>query len=126
MAEEKTKEFGIELIKFYKEFLLGSSKAVELLASIEHKYPKNYKIIRELKDDPKAIVALSSNMSNEVKTVLFSIFVEASTLATRMNKLFDLSEAEKKTLAKDINTFADRIETQLSGLVDDAETSDES
>ena len=56
---ERRKEFGLALIGFYKEFLLGTSKSVQLLAGIEKRYPKEYEIIKQLKDDPQAISELS-------------------------------------------------------------------
>ncbi|MCD6229973.1 MAG: hypothetical protein J7K00_04160 [Candidatus Diapherotrites archaeon] len=111
-------EFGIEMIKFYKEFLIGSSKSVELLANIEKKFPKEYEVIKELKDDPKVLVSLSSEVPDNVKTVLFSVLVEASLLGSRMNKLFDLTNEEKETLATDIDKFAKKIEKELGGLIE--------
>jgi hypothetical protein len=122
MFTKDNKNFGIELIKFYKEFLLGTAKSVKILADIEKKYPDSYKIIRELKDDPKAIIELSDSIPDDVKMVLFSIFVEASTLGQRMNRLFDLSKKEKEELSKDLEKFSDKVEKELDKLIKNAES----
>lgn len=114
---DKQKKFGIELIKFYKEFLTGSSGAVKTLANIEKEYPKEYKIVKELKDDPNAIVQLSDKLPDDVKNILFSIIIESSVLGGKMNRLFDLSQKEKEELAKRIDEFATKIETELTKLV---------
>lgn len=116
----KKKEFALELIKFYKEFLIGSSEAVSILAKIEKKYPKEYEILKELKDDPRAITELTKKMSNEEREVFLLIVVEASALGQKINKLFDLTQKEKENLAKEIEDFANRVEKKLSGLIKNA------
>jgi len=116
--KDKRKEFGLELIKFYKGFLLGSSDAVKSLAKIEKKYPNEYKILKELKDDPKVIVQLANKLPEDVRNVLFSIIVESSALGEKMNRLFDLSQKEKEKLAKEIDDFANRVEKDLNKLIE--------
>jgi DNA repair ATPase RecN len=115
MVEIK-KEFGLSLIQFYKEFLLGTAKSVSLLAEIEKKYPEQYQTIKELKDDPKAITQLSEKMPEEVKTFLYSTIIETSTLGSRMNRLFDLTQVEKEKLSKDMCDFAERFEKKVNEL----------
>jgi vacuolar-type H+-ATPase subunit I/STV1 len=113
---DKKKKFGYELIKFYKGFLLGSSDAVKTLAKIEKNYPKEYMILKELKDDPKAIIQLSNKLPDNVRNVLFSIIIESSTFGERMNRLFDLTQKQKEDLAKEIDDFAERVEKELNEL----------
>ena len=119
MPTARSKKFGIELIQFYKEFLLGTSKAVELLAKIEKKYPTEYRVMKELKDDPKAIAKLSTDLPDDVKTVFFSIVMESSMLGERMNKLFDLDKKAKEQLSKDIKGFAERVEKEIGELIEE-------
>lgn len=124
--EMKDKEFGIELIRFYKEFLLGTSKSVEILAEIERKHPKEYQIIRELKDDPKAIILLTDKLPDDVRKTLLSIMVESSVLAQRMNMLFELSQSDKEKLSKDIKTFSEKVEKDLTEMIKNAGTNTKS
>jgi len=116
MDEKDIKEFGGYLINFYKEFLLGTSKSVEILAKIEKEYPEEYKILKDIKDDPTVIAKLSDKIPDDVKTILYSIIVESSALAEKMNKVFELSQEDKESLAKDIRKFSERVNNELKKL----------
>ncbi len=116
MDEKDIKEFSGYLINFYKEFLLGTSKSVEILAKIEKEYPEEYKMLKELKDDPAAIAKLSDKIPDDVRTVFYFIVMESSGLAERMNKVFELSQEDKVILAKDIRKFSERVKNELNRL----------
>lgn len=116
-SEEDKNRFGIELIKFYKEFLLGSSKAVLQLAKIEQDFPEQYKVIRSLKDDPEAIFEMTTKLPSEVKDTLILVIVKSSAIGRKMNQLFDLNVEQKKELASEIEKFSTDVENKLGGLV---------
>jgi len=114
---DREKKFTLDLIKFYKGFLLGSAESVGMLAKIEKKYPKEYKLLKEVKDDPTAITELTKKMNDKEKDVFILTVVEASQLGQKMNKLFDLSQKDKESLAKEIEIFAEKVEVKLKDLV---------
>jgi hypothetical protein len=118
MSSNEQVKFGKELIVFYKEFLLGSSKAVEQLAQIQKEYPEQYKIIREMKDDPEMIEQITMNLSEDVKDTLLLVIVKASTIGKRMNNLFELNSDEQKKLSEDIKKFSEYVEKRISDLYD--------
>ncbi len=118
MSDEK--KFALELIRFYKEFLLGSSKSVVILADMEKKYPEQYQRLKQTKDNPQRLIELTIQMPDEVKETFLLIIVEGSVIGQKMNRLFDLSQDEKEKLAKEIEDFASRVDTKLKALVRDA------
>ncbi len=110
------KEFGIELIKFYKGYLVGSAEAIESLAKIEKEYPKEYKIVKRIKDDPSAIMQLTDEISEDAKQILFFIMIRASSIGTKINNVFDLTQKEKEKLAKNIRVFSETVEEKLTEM----------
>jgi predicted flavoprotein YhiN len=112
----KEKEFGLELIKFYKSYLTGSADAIESLAIIEKKYPKEYKLVKQTKDDPSAIMQLTNELSDEAKETFLYIMIRASSLGSKLNNVFDLSQQDKEKLAKDIREFSLTVEKKITGL----------
>jgi len=118
VSDENQEKFGEELIIFYKEFLLGSSKAVEQLAQIQKDFPKQYELIKQMKDDPEMIEQITVGLSEEVKDTLLLVIVKASSMGKRMNNLFDLSADEQKTLAEDIQKFSIYVEKRMGAMFD--------
>lgn len=118
LSKEKQKKFGFALINFYKEFLLGSSKAVGQLSNIQKEFPEHYKVMKELKDDPQAIEEITSGLPEEIKDTLLLIIIKASAIGKRMNNLFDLSIDEQKKLSEDINKFAEDVEKRMGALLE--------
>lgn len=121
MTDKKTKEFGIKLIEFYKEFLLGTAKSVKILSEIQDKYGEQYEILNSVKDDPLAINEIASKLDSEQKDALFYVVLGASGLAVRLNKLFELSQEQKEKLSNDIETFSKEVEVKLKKLIEDGE-----
>jgi len=117
MAAKTKSNFSKELIKFYTEFLVGSANAIATLAKIEKDYPKEYKLFRELKDDPITFSRLTK-MPEEIKDAFLIIILEGSSIGQRANKLFDLSRKEKEDLVKDMREFAKKVEDRLGTLLD--------
>jgi len=112
--------FILDLIKFYGDFLVGTSNAVKTLADIERKYPTEYKILRVSKDNPDLILQLGEKLPETEKYVLFSIMVKSSNLGSRANKLFDLSQKEKLKLVRDMKKFSQEVQRDITKLVGNA------
>lgn len=116
-ARNKEIEFLIELIKFFKSSICGTADSVKTLATIEEKFPDQYKNLSESKMDPSQIDKLMGKMSPEDKDTFLIIFARASYIAPKLNKLFDLSLEEKKELTETINKYASFVEEKLTALV---------
>ena len=109
-------DFGKKLINFYKEFLCGSAKAIELLAEIQIAYPKEYDVLIQMKNDPAMIEQFAGRLSTEEKDLILLAIIKASQLGSKMNNLFELSAADKRTLVSEINTYASWLETGIKRL----------
>lgn len=109
-------EFVDELIKFYATYVASSADAVDILAGIQEKFPEEYKMINDLKDDPTLIEEITSKMSDEVKNAVLLGLLKASSLGRRLNTLFELTAYEKKKLAKELREFAEDIKKDLEKI----------
>ena len=114
---KRSREFTLELIKFYKSFIGSSSDAIKILVNIQKNYENEYKIMEELKDDPTILDELTNKLSPEEKNALILVFVKASGIGRKMNKLFELSVNEKEALIDELNKFAEFVEKTLKELI---------
>ena len=111
-------EFGMKLLGFYKEFLCGSAKAIELLAEIQTAYPKEYDILVQMKNDPTMIEQFTESLSTEEKDLLLLAMIKASQLGSKMNNLFELSANDKRVLISEINKYSSWLGISLKQLVE--------
>ncbi|MCL4376236.1 hypothetical protein M1558_01965 [Candidatus Parvarchaeota archaeon] len=118
-SEKKDIEFSKELIKFYKQMLEGPASSIETLAEIEEKFPDEYSIFKNLKDDPSTINTIVDKAPQDVKDALVIIMLKASNLGVKLSKLFDLTVEEKKQLARDLRSFGKETEGKLNKLIKD-------
>lgn len=121
MAGEISKidlKFVKELIEFYRGFVTGSSKSIRILAEIEEKYPKQYRIINEIRWDPESVEKLMEELTDNQKELFFNIFIKASILGQRLNRLFELTIDEKKKLADDLDKFSEEVEKKLTKIIE--------
>jgi hypothetical protein len=107
------KEFAIKLIEFYKSTITSSIQSIKILAEIQRNFPKEYEIMEELKDDPSIVDQLADVLPQEEKDTMILIFIKASAIGRRMNKLFDLTVEEKEKLIKDLEDFAEFAEKRM-------------
>ena len=111
--EKRRKEFARKLIEFYKSTIISSIDAIKILTEIQRKFPKEYEIVEELKDDPSIVDQLTDVLPQEEKDALILIFVKASYIGRKMKKLFDLTVEEKEKLIKDLEEFAKFTEKKM-------------
>jgi len=117
--KKRMNDFGIKLIEFYKEFLLGTAKSVKILSEIQAEFGAEYETLSSVKDDPLAVNEVASKLEPKQREALFYVVLGASGLAVRLNKLFELSETEKRKLSTDITAFSKEVEAKLKKMIKD-------
>lgn len=117
-SKKQMKEFTLELIRFFKGTISGTSESVKSLTKIEEKFPEEYEEIRKSRLDPSMIDELMEKMNIEEKETFLLIFAKASYIAPKLSKLFELSLTEKKELAKTVDDYAVFVEKKLTELID--------
>ena len=115
-ADEKDKNFLISLVEFYKETLGDASKTVRLLMNIQKKFPEQYQLLLDLQNDPSKILEITKQMNAEVSHIMINLFVQASILSNKVNRLFEISIEEKGILANDLEKFASEIIDSIKKL----------
>jgi len=115
------KEFGKDLIKFYKEFIKGNSSAIKTLADIQDKYPEEYKLLEDLREDPTIVEKLSDKLTEEERNAIIIVLIRAAQLGRKTQNMFELSSEDKRKLAKELENFGEFVEKKMNELTEKRE-----
>lgn len=116
MASKKKDNFVLELIDFYKDFTTASANAIRKLAKIQRKHKSNYKILRDLSEDPETVNKLVDHLDDEQRQVFLDVMLQSHTLSKRSSRLIHLNPNEQEKLAKDLEKFGKNIEKYMKEM----------
>lgn len=113
-----TKKFVQDLITFYKSYISGSTESIRLLAEIQEKFPDEYTLLLEIKNDPTRIEQITEELTEDEKGMLIMIFIRASELGRKIYNLFESSAEEKRKLANDLDNFSVYVDKKLTEFLE--------
>lgn len=99
------KDFGV----FYTKLFSETANAIDMLADLQKKYPKDFLSIQEIQKNPLVLAELSKKMGPDAQARLINILIQASSFNKRLTNLMESSEKEKRSLAKDLRAFGEKI-----------------
>jgi hypothetical protein len=112
MGEEEEK-FISDFTKFYEKFFNDTAGQILMLADIQKNYKEMYDKIKDFGTNPQIIEELIAKLNPEQQGMLLSILLQAGNFGRRTARLFESTEEEKITLAKDLKTFSDGLKTKI-------------
>lgn len=113
----KSEKFGIDFIKFFKNFVNSASKSLRELAEIQKNYPKEYMQFKEFQMDPTLMIKLFDEMDPNIRVRLIAILITSLSLSQKVNtNIFNLSAKEQIALAKEIEAFMKLAEKNLQEI----------
>ncbi len=102
IKKEDLLDMLVETLQLYGEYVEGFGK-------IHRKYEKVYDITNDLTKSPispELVGYLADKASPEVAGIFLKIMLKLTSIAPQMNRLMELSAAEKIQLGKDIKSVA--------------------
>jgi len=112
----KSRNFLIELIGSYKNFIECTATSLDNMANIQKKYKDLYDRFKEFQFDPSNIIEMIKSFEKDEIAVTLSLMMRMEELNNRMANLISLSSKEQKKLANDLREFAKDFEENIVKL----------